>query len=56
MTPPRLFICTIASGSFSSHSSFAEYGADIEHAQSAHFQEVLQQFRTAAFQRFGAIW
>ena len=35
------------------HRGFAEDGADVEHAQSAHFEKILQQLRAAAFQGFG---
>src|SRR6476620_9557230 len=33
------------------HGGFAEDGADVEHAQAAHFQEVLEQLGAAPFQR-----
>ena len=33
------------------HRGFAEDGADVEHAQAAHFEEIAQQLRAAAFQR-----
>ncbi len=35
------------------HRCLAEHGADVEHAQTAHFEKVAQQFRAASFQRFG---
>src|SRR2546428_6981095 len=33
------------------HRSLAEYRADVEHAQAAHFQKILQYRRAAAFER-----